>query len=94
MELKKKDVVIEGNEIDRLVNEIKSGSLRKGIITNIRHKNNVKAIIDSKAIHDRSTVTPICPKCGSEMVKRKAKSGTNSFWGCSSFPKCRSIINM
>lgn len=90
----KRDVVIEDKDIDRLVNEIKSGSLRKGIITNIRHKNNVKAIIDSKLSHDKSTATPICPKCGSEMVKRKAKSGANSFWGCSSFPKCRSIINI
>ena len=34
---------------------------------------------------------PKCPKCGSEMILRKAKKGKNvgnSFYGCSNFPKC------
>lgn len=38
---------------------------------------------------------PVCPKCGSEMVLRTAKSGTNAgrhFWGCSQFPTCRSML--
>lgn len=37
---------------------------------------------------------PMCPKCGSEMVLRTAGKGKNAgkqFWGCSRFPKCRSI---
>ena len=36
-----------------------------------------------------------CPKCGSAMVRRIAKRGENTgseFWGCSTFPKCRSIV--
>jgi restriction system protein len=36
-----------------------------------------------------------CPKCGSEMVLRTAKKGKyagQKFWGCSEFPKCRSVI--
>ena len=39
---------------------------------------------------------PICPKCGSRMILRTAKSGSNQgekFWGCSNFPKCRGILN-
>ncbi len=38
---------------------------------------------------------PLCPKCGSEMVLRTAKTGTNQgnkFWGCRNFPRCRSVI--
>lgn len=38
---------------------------------------------------------PICPKCGSKMVMRKATKGANAgnqFWGCSSFPKCRGVV--
>lgn len=38
---------------------------------------------------------PKCPKCGGDMVKRKASKGTNAgnfFWGCSTYPKCRSIV--
>lgn len=36
-----------------------------------------------------------CPKCGAAMVRRVAKRGENAgsqFWGCSTFPKCRSIV--
>ena len=43
-----------------------------------------------------SSDTPTCPKCGSSMVKRTAKSGNNAgnvFWGCSNFPSCRGIRN-
>ena len=38
---------------------------------------------------------PSCPKCGSKMVLRTAKSGGNAggkFWGCSAFPRCRSVV--
>lgn len=37
----------------------------------------------------------LCPKCGADMVKRTATKGANagqSFYGCSAFPKCRSIV--
>jgi len=33
-----------------------------------------------------------CPRCGSDLVLRRAGRGKNAgsnFWGCSSFPKCR-----
>lgn len=42
------------------------------------------------------TDVPSCPKCGSSMVRRTAKSGANagnSFWGCSQYPACRGIRN-
>lgn len=35
---------------------------------------------------------PACPACGSAMVRRQGKRGTNAgnyFWGCATFPKCR-----
>ena len=38
-----------------------------------------------------------CPRCGAPLVLRVAKKGTNagqSFYGCSSFPKCRYIQNI
>lgn len=38
-----------------------------------------------------------CPKCGSALVMRTAKKGERSgskFWGCSTYPKCRYIINI
>jgi hypothetical protein len=38
---------------------------------------------------------PPCPKCGLPMVRRQAKSGSSAgqmFWGCSTFPKCRGVV--
>jgi len=40
---------------------------------------------------------PTCPLCHSSMIKRIARKGTNvgnSFWGCSTYPKCRGIVNV
>ncbi len=40
-------------------------------------------------------VSPRCPKCGSEMVLRKAKQSPNQgqpFWGCTNYPRCRGIV--
>jgi restriction system protein len=42
-------------------------------------------------------VVPACPVCGAAMVKRVAKSGSNAgnaFYGCSTFPKCRGVVNI
>lgn len=41
--------------------------------------------------------TPLCPKCGASMVKRKATKGKNAgkeFWGCTNFPHCHGIIDI
>lgn len=41
------------------------------------------------------TESPRCPKCGSEMLLRTAKSGANAgnkFWGCSKYPNCRGMV--
>ena len=44
-----------------------------------------------------ATNEPACPNCGGKMVKRVAKSGANTgkvFWGCSTFPKCKGIVEI
>jgi predicted RNA-binding Zn-ribbon protein involved in translation (DUF1610 family) len=44
---------------------------------------------------DPKGTVPSCPKCGSRMILRTAKSGPKpgqQFWGCSNFPKCRYIV--
>lgn len=38
-----------------------------------------------------------CPNCGADMMRRQARKGANagkSFYGCSTFPKCRGIRNI
>ena len=32
---------------------------------------------------------PMCPKCGSAMVRRSNRRAGNQFWGCKQFPACR-----
>lgn len=35
---------------------------------------------------------PACPKCGSEMIIRRARKGDTAgsdFWGCTNYPRCR-----
>jgi restriction system protein len=39
--------------------------------------------------------SPRCPTCGTAMVMRTAKKGSNvgrSFWGCAQYPKCRQTV--
>lgn len=39
---------------------------------------------------------PKCPRCDADMVRRTARQGTNAgnkFWGCSTYPKCKGIVN-
>jgi restriction system protein len=43
-------------------------------------------------LSEPSVTTPTCPECGTPMVKRLAKRGTNAgqeFWGCPRYPGCR-----
>lgn len=40
---------------------------------------------------------PTCPACGSSMAIRTARRGKNmgtSFWGCTSYPKCRGTLDV
>ncbi|MFC4311852.1 restriction endonuclease [Steroidobacter flavus] len=41
-----------------------------------------------------ATVDPTCPACGGAMMRRKATRGPHAgqtFWGCSSYPRCRGV---
>lgn len=51
----------------------------------------------SKGEAASEAASPICSKCGSPMVMRKARQGSNAgayFWGCSAFPDCRNIVRI
>jgi restriction system protein len=50
------------------------------------------AALRSTASTAASSTDPVCPICGSEMIKRTAKKGANAgsqFWGCIKYPACR-----
>lgn len=59
----------------------------------------VRQTISGRAIPETSAAnhvdTPICPKCGTQMVLRTAKRGDQKgeeFWGCKNYPRCREIV--
>ena len=86
----KTKAIFTESEVEDIFQSICGGRLKPSLATNHLHINNLKKRNDLTAAHS-------CPKCGSEMVLRTAKSGKNvgnKFWGCSQFPKCRSIQNV
>ncbi len=47
------------------------------------------------AAEDPSPASPVCQKCGAEMVKRTASKGKHAgelFLACAGFPKCRNVM--
>ncbi|EPG0367904.1 nuclease-related domain-containing protein [Photobacterium damselae] len=81
-------VVFSDKDCARLTDSINQIKLKRGVITDLKHRNHVKEIVASKVSSNQ------CPRCGSEMVLRETKRGENigkQFWGCSTFPKCRAV---
>ncbi|MCY2930972.1 MAG: NERD domain-containing protein [Planctomycetota bacterium] len=53
--------------------------------------------IGSPATVAKAPTPPACPKCGSPMALRTAARGDRAgkqFFGCTKYPKCKSIINL
>ncbi|HHX8542166.1 TPA: NERD domain-containing protein [Vibrio diabolicus] len=80
--------VFSESEYSQFVHSINEVKLKKGIVTDIKHRQHVKEIVEAKEAIKQ------CSRCGSEMVVRETKRSENKgkrFWGCSAFPKCRSV---
>jgi len=82
----KSDILFSGSEVKEMIDKIEMLRLEPSFKTNFNHINNLNI---------RNTTQPqsvSCPKCGGDMVLRKAKRGSNAgkqFWGCIKFPKCK-----
>jgi len=49
-----------------------------------------------RSLRQRHNSNTVCPRCGSDLVERTVKKGSNvgsNFLGCESFPKCRFTMN-
>jgi len=87
----KQQPVLSEIEVREITGKIQSGRLTPSFKTNREHVAHVKNIVAEKEN------SKACPKCGGAMVMRETKKGVNvgkQFWGCSSFPKCRGIVNI
>jgi restriction system protein len=75
-------LLFSDEEVSMIVGAIETGRLPATWKTHRQHV---------ASLHERHG-SNICPKCGSSLVERVAKTGGKagkSFLGCSSFPKCR-----
>ncbi|GLQ33315.1 NERD domain-containing protein [Litoribrevibacter albus] len=87
-----KERVLDEGKINKIVKQIQEGRLKPSFKTDREHVRNLKQRHSREAV---SQDNPVCPKCGNSMVKRLAKKGGNAgqeFWGCSTFPKCRAVV--
>ncbi|TNY95349.1 NERD domain-containing protein [Vibrio parahaemolyticus] len=82
------EVVFSDKDYARLTDSINQIKLKRGVITDLKHRKHVKEVVASKVSSNQ------CPRCGSEMVLRETKRGESTgkqFLGCSTFPKCRAV---
>ncbi|SMM99443.1 FIG00856926: hypothetical protein [uncultured Candidatus Thioglobus sp.] len=83
--------LLTDSQVKEVTEKIQAGRLAPSFKTNREHVNHVRSIIAEKENIKN------CPKCSSTMVLREVKKGQkmgNKFWGCSKFPKCRSVVNV
>lgn len=79
--------IFSESQVAELLKNIQSVRLAPTLATHQAHVHNLKNRSDLNAQRR-------CPKCGSLLVLRTAKSGTRAeeqFWGCSAYPKCKTM---
>ncbi|WP_404357006.1 NERD domain-containing protein [Methylotuvimicrobium sp. KM1] len=87
----KKQPVISDSQVMAICDKIESGRLKPSLKTHREHVKHVRTIVEEK---QRSIDGKSCPKCGKPMVLGTTRNGENQgkqFWGCSGFPKCRTV---
>jgi restriction system protein len=80
--------LIGGAELLSIVKDIQN----KSILSKVNPKPDIEPSPEPQPQNSSTIIDNPCPKCGNQLVERQAKRGANvgnSFWGCSSFPKCR-----
>lgn len=90
----KQHLVLSYDEVEKIKDQIESGRLSRAIKNNHTHREHVSEIIEEKLEEE---IGPSCPQCGSAMTLRIGRRGQykdNPFWGCTSFPYCRSIKSL
>lgn len=81
-------VLFSDQEVQDIATAIKKGMLPKSWATRRQHVASLK---------ERFSSTTTCPKCGSALLLRTAKSGPNNgsqFYGCTKYPACRYVAKL
>jgi len=86
----KQQRILSDSEIIDACRKLQTGRLKPSIKTHIEHVRHVKSLVEQKQQINENA----CPKCGKPMILRTASKGDkagNQFWGCSAYPKCRTV---
>ena len=79
-------------EVTRLLQRLESGRLKRGFKTNRQHVRQLNTRLSVSQPRSADSGSPTCPACGSAMILRTARKGSNAgnqFWGCSRYPACK-----
>jgi len=79
----KQTVRLDSKQVTSVIAAIKSGQLSSPKVK--------KEHIERLKSRSNSESEQLCPKCGSEMILRTARSTGKQFWGCSRYPACKTI---
>jgi predicted RNA-binding Zn-ribbon protein involved in translation (DUF1610 family) len=88
--------VIKRDNLERTVNGIRKNVKPKlsdaelnEILSLLQKAQRPAEEIRKQHLEDLQDMFSKCPKCGSELVERTAKSTGEKFYGCKAFPKCK-----
>lgn len=83
----KTSVLFTDEEVEQMVGALQSGRMPAGLFKGLETRR-----VHLESLKERHASTTQCPKCGSALAERTAKSGPRAgmrFLACTAFPKCR-----
>lgn len=92
----KTKLLLSETEVQQIIRQITEERLEPPIRAYIQHANHVQGCVEPKQAVEKE-LAKICPKCGSNMYLRTVMQGPEAsyqFWGCTSFPECREIVDV
>jgi len=81
--------LIDGEKLLKIINAAHAGKSTEQRISPAGQ------VLSNPSLKEENGSFPVCPRCNNAMVKRTAKQGVNAgkeFWGCSQYPKCKSVV--
>lgn len=84
--------LIDGRRLKAMIEAAKSPRIQTPVIAALPLVTSPQV---QTPVATKTTATPSCPKCGSEMTRRVARQGSHAgrnFWGCITYPKCRGAV--
>ena len=80
---------------DEQLDEIESAILEwQATLTRKQKSSHVKNLKSRREGASLNGPSPLCPRCGAQMVLRARKSDGQPFYGCSEYPKCKGVVKV